>query len=365
MDESEALSCYEKIDIIQAANFGRKFVFVVRCRTSKNIFILKEITCPEVKQSICNFTVEPSVLQQIHAPLPTPFPGIIKPPQCFCGPVRVSLVFEMMSMDLFTGLDKFANANSREGVTEDIALIWLAQMIMSVAHLQSRRVIHRDLKPENIFLDHNGNCVIGDFGLSETGSNNTNWSDWSNPCPIVGAPLYIPPEVFSGPMRESRSHLIKSDMWALGVIGYELLSSSNPWNIVDVGNTPFPSICGTVLETHPVKSAVMSDGYFSLIKSLLTPDPSKRLSPPDALAHPVFDPIRHKMSVDALFPTGESDPHDELKSFVKHTINPNSLYTQYNAPVKGPVAPDRRMYGTPHSPGIDPNSNSKRRREGD
>ena len=76
------------------------------------------------------------------------------------------MVYEMLAMDLHECLICFAEENNTKGVSEEVATVWLAQLITSVKHTQSRGIIHRDLKLENIFLDHNGNAIIGDFAVS-------------------------------------------------------------------------------------------------------------------------------------------------------------------------------------------------------
>jgi len=145
LDEGDQLSSqYQKIDVVQTSDF--KYVFVARCTQTSNLFILKELSCPAGKHGICHLTVEPMMLQQIHAN--GEFPGIIRSPETFYEHVRVSLVYEMMSMDLFAGIEDYANINRLEGVNEEIAIIWLAQLLVTLQHMQSRRIIHRDLKPE-------------------------------------------------------------------------------------------------------------------------------------------------------------------------------------------------------------------------
>jgi len=64
------------------------------------------------------------------------------------------------------GSKSFSEEHSTIFVSEEVATVWLAQLITSVKHTQSRGIIHRDLKLENIFLDHNGNAIIGDFAVS-------------------------------------------------------------------------------------------------------------------------------------------------------------------------------------------------------
>ena len=343
--------------VIQASDF--KFVFVVRCRETSNYFVLKELSCPPGKHFNVNFlSVEPFYLSSLHANLSQPFPGVITPPQSYCEYVRVSLVYEMMTMDLFTGIEKFANKHRLEGVTEDIAIVWLAQLIRSVKHLSSRNIVHRDLKPENIFLDNKGNCVLGDFELAEAV---VEGELWTKPGGIVGTPLYIPPEVFTAPSGQAQHSLEKSDMWALGIIGYELISNTNPWDI-DVVRTSFPSMCKIITGTKPRKSPIMSDLYWDFIQGLLRFTVEERFGPDEALAHPLFNNVRDRIhDVEKLWPKGEAEAHPEVKSFVKYTIEPNCLQFRHKVPFESPVTPTRRMFGSPFaSPNNSPNGTEDR-----
>lgn len=80
-------------------------------------------------------------------------------------------------------------------------------------------VIHRDLKPENILIDFKGVLKICDFGVSKRQTtlnmqNNT----------YTGTPAYHSLE-----MATSQRYTSKCDVWALGIIFYELLHGKHPW----------------------------------------------------------------------------------------------------------------------------------------
>lgn len=83
----------------------------------------------------------------------------------------------------------------------------------------AQAILHRDLKPENVFLDEHQNVKLGDFGLSKQISAQSFANTY------VGTPYYMSPELASGQQYD-----IKSDIWALGCIVYELCALSPPFD---------------------------------------------------------------------------------------------------------------------------------------
>ena len=95
------------------------------------------------------------------------------------------------------------------------AEIWkyVSQAAQGVAHLHSLKVLHRDLKSSNFFLRH-GDLLVGDLGCSRL-------LDATNglASTMVGTPYYLSPELCNNEPYDA-----KSDVWALGVVAYELLT---------------------------------------------------------------------------------------------------------------------------------------------
>ncbi len=85
--------------------------------------------------------------------------------------------------------------------------------------LPSIVILHRDLKPENVFLDHENAVKLGDFGLSKLLSPGQVLATT-----YVGTPFYMSPEIVT-----DRPYTLRSDIWALGCVIYELCSLSPPF----------------------------------------------------------------------------------------------------------------------------------------
>eukprot|EP00471_Norrisiella_sphaerica_P002641 CAMPEP_0184488448 /NCGR_PEP_ID=MMETSP0113_2-20130426/11939_1 /TAXON_ID=91329 /ORGANISM="Norrisiella sphaerica, Strain BC52" /LENGTH=411 /DNA_ID=CAMNT_0026871233 /DNA_START=66 /DNA_END=1301 /DNA_ORIENTATION=- len=105
---------------------------------------------------------------------------------------------------------------------EENAPFYIAQLVLALQYLQHHRVIHRDLKPENVLMCEKGYLKVADFGLSVKDYDHVP-TKLPSAAEFAGTISYSSPEmILSGEDRFT-------DWWALGVITYEILVGSHPF----------------------------------------------------------------------------------------------------------------------------------------
>ncbi len=97
----------------------------------------------------------------------------------------------------------------------------MTQIGDALAYAHARGMIHRDVKPSNVLIDERGNCLLTDFGLARMAEASSRLTSSGS---IMGTPAYMAPEQGSGSNIDHRS-----DLYALGVMFYELTTGRVPY----------------------------------------------------------------------------------------------------------------------------------------
>jgi serine/threonine protein kinase len=200
----------EEDEAIGKGGFGR--VWKVRHKDTDKVYVIK-VMC---KQNIISQKMTDQINREIEIMYRINHPHIIKLINHFEDDENLYLIMELGAKgQLFSLLNKF-----RHGFDQIRAAQYMREIISAVKYLHSFNppIIHRDIKPENILLDENGRCKLADFG----------WSNYVMPDntrrTFCGTPEYLAPE-----MVNKKGHDTSVDIWALGVLCFELLTGKLPF----------------------------------------------------------------------------------------------------------------------------------------
>ncbi len=133
-------------------------------------------------------------------------------------------------------------------------LALMIQVCEAVEHAHRRGVIHRDLKPGNILVDENGQPKILDFGLARITDSDAQATRQTDMGQLLGTLAYMSPEqVLADPSAVDT----RSDVYALGVILYELLAGKLPYTI----NRQLPEAVQTIREQDAAPLSTVNHLY--------------------------------------------------------------------------------------------------------
>lgn len=177
-------------------------------------------------------------------------------------------------LEYMEGSDLRAHLERRGPLPVSEAVDCVMQACEALAEAHAVGIVHRDLKPENLFLSEeaDGGFVLKvlDFGISKAPATRRAGRALTNPFEVVGSPNYMTPEQIRGGQVDARA-----DIWALGVLLYELCSGNVPFSASTVTET-----FSLILDEHyqlPVLQAGPGSEHLRLvIDRCLRKNPSER-----------------------------------------------------------------------------------------
>ena len=160
-------------------------------------------------------------------------------------------------------LDEYVEAN---GLDQREILGLMQTVCQAVHHAHQRQVIHRDLKPSNILVSQDGQPYVVDFGLAKALLEEGSGITLSLEGGFMGTPPYSSPEQAAGRHREIDT---RTDIYALGVILYQLLTRQSPHDL----SGPLPEVLGRIMHEdvrrpREISRAVDRDLEAVLLKAL-------------------------------------------------------------------------------------------------
>ncbi|XP_010276971.1 PREDICTED: probable serine/threonine protein kinase IRE isoform X2 [Nelumbo nucifera] len=225
---------FEIIKPISRGAYGR--VFLARKRATGDLFAIKVLKKADMirKNAVESILAERNILITVR------------------NPFVVSRENLYLVMEYLNGGDLYSLLRNLGCLDEDMARIYIAEVVLALEYLHSLNIIHRDLKPDNLLIAHDGHIKLTDFGLSKVGLINST-DDLSGPVvgstallgdyepktaeqqtlkreqrqkhSAVGTPDYLAPEILLG-----MGHGATADWWSVGIILFELLVGIPPFN---------------------------------------------------------------------------------------------------------------------------------------
>jgi serine/threonine-protein kinase len=149
------------------------------------------------------------------------------------------------------------------------AVAIIDQLLDAVSFAHSRGVVHRDIKPDNIFVTDDGRVKLADFGIAHVGTTST----MTQAGQVLGTPGYMAPEQVVGSPVDARA-----DIFAIGVIAYELLAGTNPFGATEAA-PPTTVLYRIVHETPPTPAQLdptVPQWLAAVISRAMAKDPAAR-----------------------------------------------------------------------------------------
>ncbi|XVF12047.1 hypothetical protein REPUB_Repub08aG0081200 [Reevesia pubescens] len=276
---------FEIMKPISRGAFGR--VFLAKKRTTGDLFAIKVLKKADMirKNAVESILAERDILISVRNPF------VVRFFYSFTCRENLYLVMEYLN-----GGDLYSLLRNLGCLDEEVARVYIAEVVLALEYLHSLDVVHRDLKPDNLLIAHDGHIKLTDFGLSKVGLINST-DDLSGPAvsgtslldddqpqlsasehqqerrkkrSAVGTPDYLAPEILLG-----TGHGATADWWSVGVILFELIVGIPPFN-AEHPQIIFDNILNRKIP-WPRAPEEMSLGAKDLIDRLLTEDPHQRL----------------------------------------------------------------------------------------
>ncbi|KAK1169377.1 ribosomal protein S6 kinase alpha-3 isoform X3 [Acipenser oxyrinchus oxyrinchus] len=244
---------FELRKVLGQGSFGK--VFLVRKVTGPDagqlyaMKVLKKATL-KVRDRV-RTKMERDILVEVNHPF------IVKLHYAFQTEGKLYLI-----LDFLRGGDLFTRLSKEVMFTEEDVKYYLAELALALDHLHSLGIIYRDLKPENILLDEEGHIKLTDFGLSKESIDHE-----KKAYSFCGTVEYMAPEVVN-----RRGHSQSADWWSFGVLMFEMLTGTLPFQGKDRKET-----MTMILKAKLGMPQFLSSEAQSLLRMLFKRNPANRL----------------------------------------------------------------------------------------
>ncbi len=133
--------------------------------------------------------------------------------------------FHYIVLELVDGMSLDKLLRKAEKLSWQTALLIVRDACKALKFAHSKGVIHRDIKPGNILISTKGEIKLADFGIASAEKENDVEEDITQAGITLGTPAYMPPEQF----EDSKNVDARADIYALGVMLYEMVTGKKPY----------------------------------------------------------------------------------------------------------------------------------------
>ncbi|XP_017330161.1 ribosomal protein S6 kinase alpha-6 isoform X3 [Ictalurus punctatus] len=246
-------SQFELLKVLGQGSFGK--VFLVRKIMGPDagqLYAMKVLKKASLKvRDRVRTKMERDILVEVNHPF------IVKLHYAFQTEGKLYLI-----LDFLRGGDVFTRLSKEVMFTEEDVKFYLAELALALDHLHNLGIVYRDLKPENILLDEAGHIKLTDFGLSKESVDHDRKA-----YSFCGTVEYMAPEVVN-----RRGHTQSADWWSLGVLMFEMLTGTLPFQGKDRNET-----MNMILKAKLGMPQFLSLEAQSLLRMLFKRNPANRL----------------------------------------------------------------------------------------
>ncbi|NWR69871.1 KS6A2 kinase, partial [Centropus bengalensis] len=246
-------SQFELLKVLGQGSYGKVFlVRKIKGSDAGQLYAMKVLKKATLKvRDRVRSKMERDILAEVNHPF------IVKLHYAFQTEGKLYLI-----LDFLRGGDLFTRLSKEVMFTEEDVKFYLAELALALDHLHGLGIIYRDLKPENILLDEEGHIKITDFGLSKEAIDHD-----KRAYSFCGTIEYMAPEVVN-----RRGHTQSADWWSFGVLMFEMLTGSLPFQGKDRKET-----MALILKAKLGMPQFLSLEAQSLLRALFKRNPSNRL----------------------------------------------------------------------------------------
>ena len=288
---------FEIIKELGCGSFGR--VFLARHKKTKVQYAIKAID----KKNKTNIEEKPYFRRELEVMYKIQHPNVVKLFGHFEDNHYCYFIMEYISKGNVYNL---LTLNKKKQLATKVVASIIKDVISATYFLHNMNppIIHRDIKPENVLLNDGIVAKLTDFG----------WSNYieeeKERKTVCGTPIYLAPEII-----KEKGHDEKVDIWCIGVLLFELMTGSIPFQGKDI-----ESLKNNILHLKITWPKEMNKDAKDLISKILKLDPSERITLEEMLEHPFFTKYFPDAQKCLILP----DPNIIYKTFIVSKDDPKT-----------------------------------------